>query len=63
MVIIGHIYLSSKNPSSKASLEGMTKGYCSEDYAKHHHGNWYDEVMEEDEALAKEKEEKRNKGA
>jgi len=63
MVIIGHIYLTTKNPSSKASLEGMTTGYCSEDYAKHHHGNWYDGVKEADEALAKEMEEKPNKGA
>ena len=53
MVVIGHIYLSSKNPSSKASLEGMTTGYCSEDYAKHHHGNWYEEVVAEDEELRK----------
>lgn len=48
MVVIGHIYLSSKNPSSKASLEGMTTGWTSEEYIKHHHGNWYDEIVEQD---------------
>ena len=63
MVVIGHIYLSSKNPYSHASLEGMTKDIVPEDYAKDHHGKWYDEVKAEDEALAKEKEEKSNKGA
>ena len=42
----------------------MTTGYCSEDYAKHHHGNWYDGVVEADaKAKEKEKEENRNKGA
>ena len=63
MVVIGHIYLSSANPSSKASLEGMTTGYCSEDYAKHHHGIWYDGVVAADEEKEKGKEENRNKGA
>jgi formate dehydrogenase subunit gamma len=62
MVVIGHIYLSSANPSSKASLEGMTTGYVAEDYAKHHHGNWYDEIVEE-EAKQKETEKNQNKGA
>ncbi|WP_338471096.1 cytochrome b/b6 domain-containing protein [Niallia sp. XMNu-256] len=63
MVIIGHIYLSSKNPSSKASLEGMTTGYCSEDYAKHHHENWYNEIVAEEEQARKEEEKNQNKGA
>lgn len=65
MVVVGHIYLSSANPSSKASLEGMTTGYVAEDYAKHHHGNWYEEVVAEDaeEAKKQEIEKNKNKGA
>ena len=47
-VVIGHIYLSVGHPNSRASLRGMTKGDVSEDYAKAHHGRWYDEVMEEE---------------
>lgn len=63
MVVVGHIYLSSYNPSSKASLEGMVTGEVSEDYAKHHHGIWYDEIVAEDAAEAENVEKNINKGA
>jgi formate dehydrogenase subunit gamma len=47
-VVIGHIYLSVGHPNSRASLRGMTKGEVPAEYAKAHHGRWYDEVMEEE---------------
>lgn len=45
-VAIAHIYMSVKlaNPS----LRGIFKGEVSEDYAKDHHGAWYDEMKEEE---------------
>ena len=47
-VVIGHIYLSIGHPNSRASIRGMIKGDVSEDYAKAHHGRWYDELNEKE---------------
>ena len=63
MVVVGHIYLSSANPSSKASLEGMTTGWVSEDYAKHHHTNWYNDIVEEEKKLDLDPKNDHHKGA
>lgn len=46
--VLGHIYLSVGNPASRPSFKGMTKGYVDTDYAKEHHGRWYDEVAKEE---------------
>lgn len=43
-LIILHAYLSVGHPASRPSFRGMTKGDVDEDYAKHHHGRWYDEI-------------------
>lgn len=43
-VAIGHIYLSVGHPSSRPSIKGMTEGAVDVEYAKEHHGRWYDEV-------------------
>ena len=63
MVVVGHIYLSSSNPSSKASLEGMTTGWVSEHYAKHHHTNWYNDIVEEEKKLDLDPKNDHHKGA
>jgi len=44
-VVVGHIYLSIGHPNTRASLRGMTTGEVTAEYAKAHHGKWYDEVM------------------
>lgn len=45
-VVVGHIYMSVA--LAKPSLQGITKGDVSEEYAKDHHGRWYDEVKQEE---------------
>lgn len=42
--ILGHAYLSVGHPASRPSIRGMIKGSIDLDYAKAHHGRWYDEV-------------------
>jgi len=39
-----HIYLSVIHPLMKGSLNSMTKGKVSAEYAKSHHGKWYREI-------------------
>lgn len=39
-----HVYLSVIHPLMKGSLNSMTKGKVSADYAKSHHGKWYREI-------------------
>ncbi|MFE8701919.1 formate dehydrogenase subunit gamma [Cytobacillus sp. FJAT-54145] len=46
-VVVGHIYLSIGHPGSKAAFRGMVKGDIPEDFAKAHHGRWYDELQKE----------------
>lgn len=48
-VVVGHIFLSLGHPNSKASMRGMTKGDVDVNYAKEHHGKWYDELVEKEE--------------
>ena len=43
-LIMIHAYLSVGHPASRPAFRGMTKGDVEEDYAKHHHGRWYDEI-------------------
>lgn len=47
-VIVGHIYLSTLGPGGKDALRGMIKGDVPEDFAKEHHGKWYDELQKKD---------------
>lgn len=42
-VAIGHIYMSLV--TAKPSMRGILKGDVSEEYAKDHHGRWYDELQ------------------
>ncbi|MEQ6388527.1 cytochrome b/b6 domain-containing protein [Bacillaceae bacterium S4-13-58] len=54
-VVVGHVYLSIGHPNSKISMRGMTKGDVPIEYAKEHHENWYDELMEEEKKKNSEK--------
>lgn len=45
-VAVAHIYMSIK--LAKPSLNGILKGDVTEEYAKDHHGRWYDEMKEEE---------------
>ncbi len=47
-VVVGHIYLSVGHPGSRASFRGMTKGDIPEEYARNHHGRWYDKLKEQE---------------
>jgi formate dehydrogenase subunit gamma len=60
-VVVGHVYLSVGHPNSRISMKGMTKGEVPIDYAKDHHGHWYDELMEEE--MLKKKTNRTSKGA
>ena len=43
-VAIGHIYIGTLG--TEGSLEGMTTGYVSKEWAQQHHDRWYDEVKD-----------------
>ena len=43
-LFFGHVYMATLG--SKGSLEGMTTGYVSAEWAKHHHDLWYEEVKD-----------------
>ncbi len=45
-VAIGHIYMSLF--LARPSMRGILKGDITEEYAKDHHGRWYDELQEEE---------------
>lgn len=43
-VVVGHIYLSIGHPGSRPAFRGMVKGDVPAEFAKAHHGKWYDEL-------------------
>jgi len=45
-VVVGHIYLATA--LSKPSMQGMITGEVVEEYARDHHGRWYDELKAEE---------------
>jgi cytochrome b subunit of formate dehydrogenase len=47
-LIIGHIFMATINPDTRAALSGMISGMVDRSYVKHHHGNWYKEQFEDD---------------
>ncbi|WP_102349313.1 formate dehydrogenase subunit gamma [Bacillus sp. Marseille-P3661] len=53
-VVVGHAYMGTFAPGGKDALSGMTKGEVPEEWAKSHHGRWYDEQKQKA---------KQNKGA
>jgi len=46
--LIGHIFMATINPSSRAALQGMISGFVDRQWAKHHYGQWYRENHEQD---------------
>ncbi|MDQ0254879.1 formate dehydrogenase subunit gamma [Evansella vedderi] len=60
LTVVAHIFLSTFHPNSKASLRGIIKGDVPVSYAKEHHGQWYDELVEKGEIV---EEKKKSKGA
>jgi formate dehydrogenase subunit gamma len=48
--VIGHMYLSLLHPESRVALPGMVQGYVSENFAKAHHGAWYEEIKQKQQA-------------
>lgn len=44
-VAVGHIYMSLV--TARPSMRGITKGDVTVEYAKDHHGRWYDELVRE----------------
>jgi len=45
-----HLYLGAIHPRMTESLKSMLKGKVSEEYAKSHHGKWYEEISKGGEA-------------
>jgi len=45
-----HVYLGAIHPKMTEALKSMTKGTISAEYAKTHHGKWYEEVTKGKEA-------------
>lgn len=43
--VIGHIYLATLHPHSKAGLSGMFSGWVPANWAKAHYRKWYDEII------------------
>jgi len=39
-LVLGHLYLSLVNPSTRHSLSGITRGWVTLDWAKRHHSKW-----------------------
>jgi cytochrome b subunit of formate dehydrogenase len=39
-LFIGHLYLSVIHPTTRHALNGMTRGWVNESWARKHHGKW-----------------------
>jgi cytochrome b subunit of formate dehydrogenase len=42
-LILGHIFMATINPDTRAGLTGMLTGFVDRRWAKHHYRLWYDE--------------------
>lgn len=45
--VIGHTYLATLHPCSKAALGGMITGYVDEEFAKHHYPLWCEQLKKD----------------
>ncbi|MEZ4501394.1 MAG: cytochrome b/b6 domain-containing protein [Dehalococcoidia bacterium] len=43
-VLLGHLYLAVLNPSTRESLQGITRGIVRRDWARRHHPAWLDDL-------------------
>ena len=46
----GHLYLTLVYPATRHALNGMTRGWVREDWARRHHAKWVEEIATEVEA-------------
>jgi cytochrome b subunit of formate dehydrogenase len=47
-LFLGHLYLSLINPKTRHSLNGITRGWVDEDWARAHHAKWAAEARSEE---------------
>jgi formate dehydrogenase subunit gamma len=47
VLVVGHIYMATVNPSTRVGLSGMITGWVDREWAKHHYRRWYREHFEE----------------
>jgi formate dehydrogenase subunit gamma len=45
-LILGHIFMATINPETRAGLSGMFTGFVPREWAKHHYRRWYVETFE-----------------
>lgn len=46
VLVLGHIFMASINPSTRVGLEGMITGWVDREWAKHHYRRWYRQHFE-----------------
>lgn len=49
-VVIAHMYLGLVHPGSKEAINGMLRGTVTREFAKAHHGKWYKEMIDKENA-------------
>jgi hypothetical protein len=42
-LVLGHVFMATVNPDTRAGLKGMISGWVSREWARHHYRYWYDE--------------------
>jgi formate dehydrogenase subunit gamma len=47
VLFLGHLYLTLVYPATRHALNGMTRGWVREDWARRHHAKWADEIAAE----------------
>ena len=50
-LVLGHLYLSLVNPSTRHSLSGITRGWVTLDWAKRHHSKWAASAERQDDTV------------
>jgi formate dehydrogenase subunit gamma len=46
LLVVGHIYMATVNPSTRVGLSGMITGWVDREWARHHYRRWYRERFE-----------------
>lgn len=42
-LVVGHVFMATVNPDTRAGLSGMISGWVNREWARHHYRRWYDE--------------------
>jgi formate dehydrogenase subunit gamma len=42
-LLLGHVFMATVNPETRAGLSGMFSGFVSREWAKHHYRRWYEQ--------------------